>query len=107
MSDFAEHVAELMAKLGPVEVRQMFGGHGLFLDQRMFALISGDTLYLKTDAENLPEFVAEELPPFTFRRRDRTVETSYRRAPAAALEDAELLARWASGAVAAARRAAP
>ena len=42
--EHAQHLVDLMAAVGPVKLRPMFGGHGLFLDGLMFALIAGDRL---------------------------------------------------------------
>ena len=57
---FHEFVMELFAPMGPVNVRRMFGGAGVFRDGLMFALLSDYVIYLKTDA--------------ALRARDRQVE---------------------------------
>jgi DNA transformation protein len=102
---FAEHVVDLLQSMGPVDARSMFGGYGVFLDGLMFGLIADEVLYLKVDDENLPEFEELGLRPFVYDGKDRPVRMSYSEAPPDALDDAELLSRWASGAYAAARRA--
>ena len=48
---FADHCVELLAAVGPVRTQRMFGGFGLYQDELFFALIAGETLYLKVDAE--------------------------------------------------------
>ena len=50
MSEFVDHVLELMAPWAAVRARRMFGGYGLYRDTTMFALVADDTLYLKADA---------------------------------------------------------
>lgn len=57
-SDYADYIKELMAPLGPVTVRRMFGGAGIFADGLMIALVAGDTLYLKADGESRVNFEA-------------------------------------------------
>ena len=37
----AETLLELLAPLGPVQIRRMFGGSGVFLDGLMFGLVVG------------------------------------------------------------------
>ncbi len=106
VSEFVAHVVDLLAPLGPVAPRAMFGGWGLYLDGRMFALIADDTLYLKVDGENRDTFEAAGSAPFTYAARGRTVALSYWQAPAEAMEDAALLLPLAEGALAAAARAA-
>ena len=92
--------------LGPVEVKRMFGGFGLYHQGLFFALVLRDTLYLKTDEENVAEFDALRLEPFAFEKGGDTIVTAYRMAPEEALEDARVMARWAKGADGAALRKA-
>ena len=106
-SEFVEHVVETMRRFGPVEAKRMFGGWGLYHAGSFFALVFEDTLYLKTDADNRAEFDALGLEPFVFQQKDGdTIVTSYCRAPEDALEDLDVMDRWARLAYAAALRAA-
>jgi len=104
--EFCNYVAGLLEGLGPVNVRRMFGGAGLFLDGLMFALIADVQLYLKSDAGNEADFEAEGLGPFTYATKngERGV-MAYRRAPERCLEDPEELAFWARKSFEAALRA--
>lgn len=103
---FADHVLDLMQTVGPVTARAMFGGHGLFLDGLMFALIVDSTLYLKVDDGNRADFTERGLECFTYVRQGKTVGLSYHQAPEEALEDAGVMNRWANSAYGAALRAA-
>lgn len=106
-SEFVEHVVETLRGFGPVEAKPMFGGWGLYHRDSFFALVFEDTLYLKTDAGNRAEFEALGLEPFVYTQKDGdTIVTSYRRAPADALESADVMAEWARRGYAAALRAA-
>ena len=51
-------IAELFAGLGPVSIRRMFGGKGIYLDGVIFAIELRDELMLKADAISAPDFVA-------------------------------------------------
>ncbi len=104
MSEFADSVRELMAPIGPVRVRAMFGGHGVFLDGLMFALIADDELYFKIDAESVERFREAGCEPFVFESRGRKVEMSYYSAPPEVFEDAEAAQQWAERALDAALR---
>ncbi len=105
-SEFVEHVVETMRLFGPVEAKAMFGGWGLYHRGAFFALVAGDTLYLKTDADNRARFEAERLEPFVFEAKDgKKTAMSYRRAPDEALEDPAVMAEWARLAYEAALRA--
>jgi DNA transformation protein len=103
---FAERCERLLAPLGPVEARRMFGGYGLFLDGLMIALIAGGTLYLKADEDSREDFAAAGSTPFRYKKKDRWYSMSYWQAPAGSLDGAEVLLPWAERALAAARRAA-
>ncbi|TMI99106.1 MAG: TfoX/Sxy family protein [Alphaproteobacteria bacterium] len=102
-----ESIRELFADFGPVDVRRMFGGSGIFVDGRMIALVARDVIYLKADAETIPAFEAERLAPFSYATKggERKL-TSYWRMPDRLYDDPEDLARWARAAQGAALRAA-
>lgn len=51
-------IRDLFARLGPVTIRRMFGGKGIYREGTIFALeVDGDIL-LKADAETIPAFIA-------------------------------------------------
>lgn len=104
-NEFVEHVLELLAPLGSVSARRMFGGFGIYRDALMFALVAGDVLYLKADGENRGEFEAAGSEPFSYTARRRRVILSYWRAPEEALESRAAMQPWARSAFAAALRA--
>lgn len=99
---FKDFLEEQFAGFGPVTIRRMFGGAGVFLHGRMFALVADDTLYLKAGAVNEADFDAEELPAFTYEAKGRAITMSYRLAPERLYDDPEELAAWARKAVLAA-----
>ena len=101
---FVSHVVDSLRTLGPVEAKRMFGAWGLYHEGVFFALVSGGTLYLKTDADNRAEFDARKLEAFTFEKGGETVVTSYRAAPEEALEDPRVMAQWTRSGYAAALR---
>src|SRR5205085_7127348 len=103
----AESLRELFAEFGPVDVRRMFGGAGVFVDRRMIALVSREVIYLKADAETIPEFEREGLVPFSYATKNGEQKlTSYWRMPDRLYDEPEELARWARAAHEAALRAA-
>lgn len=89
-------IRELFAEFGPVDVRRMFGGVGVFVEGRMIALVSRSVIYLKADAETIPDFEREGLAPFSYATRtgERKL-TSYWRMPERLYDDTEELAVWA------------
>jgi DNA transformation protein and related proteins len=101
-----DHIVELFVAFGPVAVRRMFGGAGIFADGLMIGIISDGIVYLKADEHSRPAFAAEGMGPFTYGKAGKRTVMSYWRMPDRLYDDGEELARWASEALAAARRAA-
>ena len=64
----ADSIRDLLAALGPVRVRRMFGGQGVYRDDLMFGLEAQGELYLKADAETAPAFAAAGSRQFTYTR---------------------------------------
>jgi len=104
MSEFVESLHEVFERLGRIRTRRMFGGHGIWHEDRMIALVANDTLYLKADAESAPHFDALDLPPFTYERQGQSMPMSYRLAPADLFEDRHEAALWGRRAYEAALR---
>ncbi|HSA79730.1 MAG TPA: TfoX/Sxy family protein [Geminicoccaceae bacterium] len=103
-SEFVSYVVESLQALGPVTAKRMFGGHGIFLDGVMFALIASDTLYLKVDDGNRSAYEAAGLEPFIYTDKGRPIRMSYHEAPGEGFDDPDILCAWARGAHAAALR---
>jgi DNA transformation protein len=89
-------IQDLLADFGPVSIRNMFSGAGLYADGVMFALLVDDTLYLKADELSAHAFAAEGKGPFTYRPKGRAaVAMSYWEVPERLLDDPEELVAWA------------
>jgi DNA transformation protein len=99
---FVAHALDLLAPLGRVEARRMFGGHGVYAAGVMFALLDDDELFLKTDPESRPLFVAAGCRRWVY--PGVLEETSYFRPPDDAHEDPEAMLPWARLALDAALR---
>jgi DNA transformation protein and related proteins len=100
-----DHCLELLAPLGAVRARRMFGGHGLYVDELFVALIAFERLYLKVDATTQPAFEAAGCEPFVYDGKGTPVTMSYWTVPAEAMESPALMQPWARQAIAAALRA--
>jgi DNA transformation protein and related proteins len=103
-SGFIDYLLELLAPLGNVRARRMFGGCGIYHGQVMFGLVADDTLYLKVDEASSAEYAAQRLEPFVYVKNGKPIRMSYRRAPDEALEDTEMMCEWAQRALAVAVR---
>ena len=101
-----DSIRDLFAALGPVRVRKMFGGQGVYRDGLMFALEAQGELFLKADDRTASAFAAAGSRQFTYTRDGRATAMGYWRLPDDALDDPDEAARWGRLALDAARRAA-
>ena len=100
---FLEYLKEQFAPLGEIYSRAMFGGHCLYCNGIVFALVAHQAVYLKVDVINRPAFEARGLTPFRpFPDSDAVIQ--YYPAPAETFESLDGLRDWAGGAVAAGQR---
>ena len=72
-SEFVEYLLELLEDFGDVNAKRMFGGFGMYRDGLMFGLVDKNTLFLKADDENRPDFEELDLPPFTYLRQGKPI----------------------------------
>jgi DNA transformation protein len=93
--DLREHCVELLAPLGHVRWRRMFGGVGIYVDDLFIAIIAADRLYLKAGPELRPKFEAAGCEPFVYSARTGAVALGYWTAPPDAMESPALMMPWA------------
>lgn len=100
----SDTVQELFAAFGPVSVRRMFGGAGVWSDGLMIALVHDGLIFLKTDPDNATAFQQEGCAPFSYAKKDGERQlTSYWRMPERLYDDPDELAVWARAALAVAQ----
>src|SRR2546427_322790 len=101
---FRTFIVDQLSRVVPrVRARSMFGGVGIYTGDVFFALIADDTLYLKVDESNRPDFEARGMGPFRPYGEGGEV-MQYYQVPADLLEDAESLRPWTEKAIAVAGR---
>ena len=118
--DFADYCCELLAALGPVVPKRMFGGWGLSVDGLTIAIVtdlgSGEKLWLKADEETRVRFEAAGCTRFTYDMRqgegkEKVARSmNYYSAPEDAMDSPHAMAPWARlalGAALAKRQATP
>jgi DNA transformation protein len=101
--DFVEHVCDLLAPLGAVRARAMFGGYGIYVDDVFCAIVAYDTLYLKVDDGNRADYEALGARPFK-PFDDKPMVMSYYEVPAEVMDDRRALVEWGRKACQAAQR---
>ncbi len=102
--DYIHYLLDMLAPLGEVRARRMFGGHGIFIEDLMFGLVVNDELYFKVDAHTRQTYASRGLEAFSYMSKDRSVSLSYFAVPEEALEDSNMLCDWGRDAIAVAMR---
>lgn len=99
---------DFFAPVGPVAVRPMFSGHGVYVGTACFAISAFGTIWLKAEPAHEPAFEAAGCRPFSMTTADGVTKTmrAFWSLPDAALDDPDVLKRWCGPALAAARQAA-
>ncbi|MDD5367071.1 MAG: TfoX/Sxy family protein [Gallionellaceae bacterium] len=101
-NEFVNYVLDQLAFLRGLNARAMFGGHGLYRDEVIFAIIVNDMLYLKANDETRGDFEARGLSPFSYTARGKTMTMQYYEAPAEVFEDVDAMRFWTDKALQAA-----
>ena len=83
---FVLHACELLSGLGLCQAKRMFGGFGLSVDGMNLGLIAWDTLYLKTNADTEPQWLAAGGESFVYEAKGKPMKLNYHTPPAEALE---------------------
>ena len=103
----AEELVEFFAPVLAVKVRRMFGGHGLYGPEGIFAIDVDGVLFLKVDAVTRTVWEAAGSRPFTYEKKaGQQAVMSYFALPDEAYDDSEVLREWVTLARQAAMRAA-
>ncbi len=94
---FKEFILDQLERVGEVECRAMFGGHGLYRRGVFFGILFKGRFYLKTDAESRKEYLAAGMKPF--RPNAKMILKTYYEVPPDVAEDPEGLAAWTKKAI--------
>lgn len=95
--DVLERIVVDLGELGPIAVRPMFGGHGVYWRDVIFGMAYGGRLYFKVDEDSKAEYQARVMGPF--RPNDRQTLNSYYEVSPEVLDDREVLLSWAREAI--------
>jgi DNA transformation protein len=100
-------IADLFAGLGPVSIRRMFGGKGIYCDGVIFALEVSGELMLKADAVSAPDFLAAGCRQWVYAnaKSGKQAAMPYWTVPDGALDDPDEMTPWARKALDAGLRA--
>ena len=98
--DDADLLAIVLERLEPLPIaaRSMFGGRGLYLEDKFFGTINDGKLYFRTDEESRSDYQKRGMtalqPPKHRPRGPKTVDRNFE-VPPEVLADQALLKEWA------------
>ncbi|WP_411035833.1 TfoX/Sxy family protein [Shinella sp. BYT-45] len=99
-------IEEMFEALGPVTIKRMFGGKGIYHQGRILALEVDGEILLKADGESAPDFAAAGSRQWVYQgKRDKPVKMPYWSIPGEAFDDPDEMAVWVRRAYEAALRA--
>ncbi len=100
-------IRDLFAGLGPIQIRRLFGGKGIYHDGVIVAIELRGELMLKADAESAPDFAEAGARQWTYTgsRHGKLVAMPYWTVPDSAVDDPDEFSIWARKAYAAGLRA--
>jgi DNA transformation protein len=100
--EFIDHALDLLAPFGACTARAMFGGHGIYRDGQIFAILVDDRLYLKSALADRAQRLAAGCAPFVYRDGKREITMNYWSVPDEAMDSPADMLPWAQSAWAAA-----
>lgn len=65
-----DEIRDVFQSLGPITIRRMFGGKGIYCDGVIFALEVRDEILLKADAETAQRFAEAGARQWIYERKD-------------------------------------
>lgn len=100
-------IEEMFSALGPVSIRRMFGGKGVYHAGLIVAVEIRGEMRLKANDRTAPDFAAAGAVRWTYEGKGgKEVAMPYWSVPDEAWDDPDAMARWVRLAYAAAREAA-
>ena len=94
----AEELQNRISPLGEINLKKMFGGHGVFFEDKMFALVDKNgTIFFKTDDTIIKMF--EDAGS------EKHGRMPYHQVPDKVLSDEETLVKWAKSSITVAKNA--
>ena len=90
-------ISDLFSGLGPVTIKRMFGGKGIYFEGQIVALEVDGEILLKADKESAPEFEAAGCRQWVYegKKGKRPTAMPYWSIPDNAIDDPDEMAGWA------------
>lgn len=93
-SSLATYVTEHLAFLGRVSNRSIFGGIGIFVEERLLGIVINECLYLHTGKSNIDDYLSRGMEQFKPYPNAFDLTTDHHRVPQEIIDDPEQLKEW-------------
>lgn len=87
-------IEEMFASLGPVTIKRMFGGKGIYFEGRIIGLEVGGDVLLKADLQSAAAFEEAGSVQWAYDGKGKAVKMPYWSVPDNAFDDPDEMARW-------------
>ena len=105
--DLLEHVTDLFSGQGPIRLGHLFGGTSLYIDDAMFAVVFGETVFMKSDKITHPRFDEAGSVAFSYQTKNGEREIpGLMSLPESAMDDPDEAQDWLQTSLVPARKAA-
>ncbi|WP_163834008.1 TfoX/Sxy family protein [Spartinivicinus ruber] len=99
-NEFIQTVQQLLKPLGCIEGKQIFGGYGLQVEAKQFAIIRGTTIYFRVNDNTRLKYLEKGMQPFSYASTKGIVKVKqYYAAPEELIQYPTLLVKWAKEAI--------
>ena len=88
------YILDRLQPHGPIRARAMFGGHGIYYQDTMFACIVENQIYFRVDELTKKDFESYGSKPFVYKGMKKPVVMPYLTLPEEILENNEKLPQW-------------
>ncbi|MEO1701924.1 MAG: TfoX/Sxy family protein [Pseudomonadota bacterium] len=104
-----EFLHDLFSSVGPITIKRMFGGQGIYADGMIIAAVQSGRIMVKGDDQCAPAYESAEMIRWAYEnpKSGNATLMPYWQVPDSALDDPEEMSRWAHMALGAARRTKP
>ncbi len=70
--EYISYIAnDILSELGDVNTRRMFGGHGFYLNGKIFGIEANGKIYFKVTDRNRADYEEAGCEPFQYSRKDK------------------------------------
>ncbi|MGB8819347.1 MAG: TfoX/Sxy family protein [Rhizobiaceae bacterium] len=98
-------IEEMFQSVGPITIKRMFGGKGIYVQGIIVAIETDSEIFLKADALSATQFSAAGARRWTYDGKGKSVSMPYWTIPDDAFDDPDEMAKWVGLAMEAGKRA--